>query len=343
MNSRKAFEQAAKHQEIGPYSEYATAQEKAMKLKLQGAKSIRIDKKKGEWVISFVGENTMGNPRKAFEQALGQVRPEDRQNPRIAFEQALMQRLAIEFPTEEARKKYLEKHPKADPKKHTVKKEKESPESRDGVAPKEKTEKDAPTESKALSSEKDAKYQKSDAYRTLKGEKRRKDYNPQKAPEGITYNVRDRDLTEDLSHDVKDAMLSMPEASLPFPPKRRGMYNPQVKAWTSAARSIALKKALEIPVVKKLRDSLVESLAEVKDEEEFDKKTDELVEKIESLKTTQGRADYIWDNHSSKLTDADTDVLRFATRKTWYALQAYEDALRVAQDAFDKRKEEDKD
>jgi len=32
-------------------------------------------------------------------------------------------RLAMEFPTEEARKKYLQEHPKADPKKHTVKKE----------------------------------------------------------------------------------------------------------------------------------------------------------------------------------------------------------------------------
>jgi hypothetical protein len=183
MNSRKAFEQAAKHQEIGPYSEYATAQEKAMKLKLQGAKSIRIDKKKGEWVISFVGESTMGNPRKAFEQALGQVRPEDRQNPRIAFEQALMQRLAIEFPTEEALKKYLEKHPGADKAKHTV--------SESSIKKPSKKEPD---------------YQESEAYKTSKKD----DYYPQKAPKGMKYPNEMNELPKDL----RDNVMSMFEEDL---------------------------------------------------------------------------------------------------------------------------------
>lgn len=48
---------------------------------------------------------------------------------------------ATEFPTEEARKKYLQKHPKADPRKHTVKKQeggggKSEPENKGTITPK---------------------------------------------------------------------------------------------------------------------------------------------------------------------------------------------------------------
>lgn len=47
---------------IGPYSEYAVAQERAMKLKSAGiAKNIRIDKKKGKWFVSYVDTAAMSS------------------------------------------------------------------------------------------------------------------------------------------------------------------------------------------------------------------------------------------------------------------------------------------
>lgn len=47
---------------IGPYSEYAVAQEKAIRLQSSGmGKSIRIDKKKGKWFITYF--STQQNPR----------------------------------------------------------------------------------------------------------------------------------------------------------------------------------------------------------------------------------------------------------------------------------------
>ena len=53
------LEEVKKQQQLGPYGEYAPAQEKAMKLQSQGAKSIRIDKKKGGWIISFVSDKKL--------------------------------------------------------------------------------------------------------------------------------------------------------------------------------------------------------------------------------------------------------------------------------------------
>lgn len=53
------LEEAMKYQEIGPYGEYAPAQEKAMKLQSKGAKSIRIDKGKGGWIIGFVSDKKL--------------------------------------------------------------------------------------------------------------------------------------------------------------------------------------------------------------------------------------------------------------------------------------------
>lgn len=43
---------------------------------------------------------------------------------RVASRRFWLERLGKEFPTEEAREKYLKEHPKADPKKHRVNKDK---------------------------------------------------------------------------------------------------------------------------------------------------------------------------------------------------------------------------
>lgn len=51
-----------------------------------------------------------------------QMNDEHGDNFKGASELAQLAKLAMEFPTEEARKKYLQSHPKADPAKHTVKK-----------------------------------------------------------------------------------------------------------------------------------------------------------------------------------------------------------------------------
>jgi hypothetical protein len=45
--------------EVGPYSEYAVAQEKAMKIKSRGGKSIKIDKKKDKWVITYASDKPL--------------------------------------------------------------------------------------------------------------------------------------------------------------------------------------------------------------------------------------------------------------------------------------------
>lgn len=47
----------------------------------------------------------------------------------------LLQKVGMEFPTEEARKKYMEEHPKADPHKHTVKKDKDKGDKKEGPKP----------------------------------------------------------------------------------------------------------------------------------------------------------------------------------------------------------------
>ena len=46
-----------KLRKAGPYSEYATAHEEALRLQLRGAKSIRIDKLNNRWWVSYVIED----------------------------------------------------------------------------------------------------------------------------------------------------------------------------------------------------------------------------------------------------------------------------------------------
>lgn len=41
----------AKYEEIGPYSDYSAAHERALKEQHKGLRSIRIDKVRGKWVI----------------------------------------------------------------------------------------------------------------------------------------------------------------------------------------------------------------------------------------------------------------------------------------------------
>jgi hypothetical protein len=130
-------------------------------------------------------------------------------NPRKAFEHTLLVnqvtgRYAMEFPTEEAREKYLKDHPGADKSLHTVKKTEAPSESKEKEEPKDKEE--APELSKKKQLTADRAYQKSEAYKTEKKE----GYYPQKAPEGMKY-PEELDV---LPGDLKEHVMSMVEEDL---------------------------------------------------------------------------------------------------------------------------------
>jgi hypothetical protein len=114
----------------------------------------------------------MSNPVKAFERGLSVQRVADR--------------FAMEFPTDEALKKYLKDHPDADRSKHTVKSERSESDDSDYEQP--------------LGSE----HQKSEDYKT----KRNKRYYPKKPPPGMRLapipNQRLRDFAEAMPDEDLD-------------------------------------------------------------------------------------------------------------------------------------------
>lgn len=112
---------------------------------------------------------------------------------------------AMEFNTPEALQKYLEKHPKADKSRHTVK----------------KTEPDAANDN-ADTGPSDEAYQKSDAYKTKKDQ----DYYPQKAPPGLPEPEDVKQILSQFSDEQKSWMNSLPDEDLD---KNEAYEHPKLK------------------------------------------------------------------------------------------------------------------
>jgi len=176
--------------------------------------------------------------------------------------------VAMEFPTEEARKNYLQQHPKADPSKHTV---------RDPSAPKKPSKKEQAAAGEAA-------HQKSEAY--SKGKK--KDYYPQKMPEGMEMPKEVKALPKQIQQWVD----SMPDEDLD---KDQGYKHKAVK---EVAKQV---------------------LQDLKNGDE--KTVQEEFQRLYQLKSET------FDKYMNAKTDAEADPYRFATRKLTQVWRAYSNAI----------------